>query len=136
MKIDGLRVSGGHRLLPPPGFLGITLFGRVWTRHSREELAAFLKTERGRRFIRHERIHLLQARSLRWWAVFYTVYFWYWLKLFAVTFNSPMAYRTCPFELEAYDNEDDGDYTVSRWRDYRLTNRQRRQWYREEREKS
>ena len=64
MKIDGLHISGGHRLLPPPGFLGITLFGRVWTRHSREELAAFLQTERGRVFVNHERIHLIQARMV------------------------------------------------------------------------
>ena len=107
MKIDGLHISGGHRLLPPPGFLGITLFGHVWTRHSREELAAFLQTERGRVFVNHERIHLIQARTLRWWGVFYAVYFWYWLKLFLVSFHSPMAYLTNPFEMEAYANERD-----------------------------
>ena len=136
MKIDGLHISGGHRLLPPPGFLGITLFGRVWTRHSREELAAFLQTERGRVFVNHERIHLIQARTLRWWGVFYAVYFWYWLKLFLVSFHSPMAYLTNPFEMEAYANERDLNFRVSHWRNFRMTNRQRRRWYKEHGETS
>ena len=47
-----------------------------------------------------------------------------------------MAYLTNPFEMEAYANERDLNFRVSHWRNFRMTNRQRRRWYKEHGETS
>ena len=129
VRLNGIRLSCGHRLLPPRGYLGITLFGTVWTREPRPAMQAYLKTPSGQVFLNHERIHLLQARALGSWAAFYTLYIWYWLKLFMVTGRSRMAYRTHPFELEAYLHQHDFSYAHSQWKTYRWPNGRRKAYY-------
>jgi len=69
----------------------------------------------------HEKIHLVQQREL-WIIGFYLLYAWYWLKARAKGLNSSAAYRSIPFEKEAYKNQSNFKYLHDRkphaWRNY------------------
>lgn len=79
------------------------------------------------RTIRHETIHLLQAKEYGSWMKYYWRYLWEWLK--GNPFFAPgiSAYYTIPFEMEAYANEDNTDYIVTdnTWKRYRIKHRKR-----------
>lgn len=77
----------------------------------------------------HENIHVLQKKSVKSWILFYILYIWYFLKLYLCTFNSDMSYRTIPFEAEAYINQNDMNYSLSHWKDYKKNNKERKLWY-------
>ena len=62
----------------------------------------------------HEFIHIAQQKEL-WVLGFYILYVWYWLKnvfWHKMYFNE--AYYNIPFEREAYENEDDDIYALTR----------------------
>ena len=62
--------------------------------------------------IRHESIHLLQAKVCgRWWK-FYLSYLWEWIKGGIIIAPVSAAYYTSKYESEAYANEDNPDYCV------------------------
>lgn len=113
-----ITISCGHRLLPPKGYFGIMLFGRVWTRASWDEMRRYLATPGGAVFMHHEIIHVIQARSMGGWLMFYILYIWYWIKLFIRKRNARAAYYAHPFEQEAYEHQAESTYNQSRWRDY------------------
>jgi hypothetical protein len=77
----------------------------------------------------HENIHVLQKKCVKSWILFYILYIWYFLKLYLCTFNSDMSYRTIPFEAEAYINQNDMNYSLSHWKDYKKNNKERKLWY-------
>ena len=89
-----------NRLLPPPRFLAINLFGIIFVRHGRSLSDVDLN---------HEHIHTAQMIEL----LFVGFYMWYlveWVVLFMRYRNVIRAYRNIRFEREAYDHERDLSY--------------------------
>ena len=72
--------------------------------------------------LNHERIHLKQQKEL-WLLGFYVLYGLYWLKNRVSGMSSSEAYFNIPFEKEAYENQKDMSYLMSRksqsWLNYR-----------------
>ena len=73
----------------------------------------------------HEGIHLLQAKKVGSWIIYYLLYFWYWIIGLGLKDNG--SYFTIPFEIEAYANQYDLDYNTTDWKRYRLK-RRRKAW--------
>ena len=72
----------------------------------------------------HEFIHIAQQKEL-WVVGFYILYVWYWLKnIIWNKMSTSQAYRNIPFEIEAYENEHDAIYALTRdkmaWKKYRV----------------
>jgi len=62
----------------------------------------------------HEFIHIAQQKEL-WVIGFYILYVWYWIKNIVWHRMHPtMAYRAIPFEIEAYDNDHNELYPLTR----------------------
>ena len=114
------------------GYLGITLFGHIFTR-SEEEAKRFNSASRNGQggwwavAKNHEMIHLRQAQSTHnSWLLFYVRYIWF--SLLAARYWRRMkkaAYYLNPFEIEAYTHEKDLDYLdgfadrgATGWKDY------------------
>lgn len=118
IEVDNVKLHADS-ILCPKGYAGITLFGHVFTCYKKDYLKEYVKTSRGKRFVNHENIHCIQARSLKGtWLIFYILYIFYWIKnLFTIGFNHK-AYREIPFEKEAYANEWDFNYKESKWKNY------------------
>ncbi len=94
-----------NRLLPPPGFDAITLFGLVLTRDRRRVTPDVL---------RHELIHCRQ--QLEWLYIpFYILYLGEWLwQLLRHRGDTRRAYRAITFEREAYRHMHTPDYLTHR----------------------
>jgi len=99
-----------NNVLPVKGFSAIALFGIIFARKKFEPLTP--------RTIRHEEIHVAQAKELGGWLLFYIAYLFLWIE---------HGYRNNPFEREAYDNEFKADYLENReiyaWKKYILLKR-------------
>jgi hypothetical protein len=106
------------------GFSALTFFGTIVAASTKD--AAAMERE-GSSLKRHEMIHLRQAQATGdSWLLFYLLYGWYYLR--ALRQNRHMhnaAYYINPFELEAYQNEDDQHYLeqcnekgATQWRNY------------------
>lgn len=72
--------------------------------------------------INHERIHIVQQRELLV-LPFYVLYVGYWLiNKFVHKEDSRIAYYNIPFEIEAYQNDENFSYLLNRkwfsWRKY------------------
>tara|TARA_R110001599_G_scaffold131413_1_gene307366 strand:+ start:2175 stop:2519 length:345 start_codon:yes stop_codon:yes gene_type:complete len=70
----------------------------------------------------HEFIHIAQQKEL-WVIGFYVLYVWYWVKnIVWKKMSSQQAYRNIPFEIEAYENEHNDIYALTRdrmaWRQW------------------
>jgi len=64
--------------------------------------------------INHERIHIFQQRELLV-LPFYILYVWYWLSnKFFHKDDSRLAYYNIPFEVEAYQNDQNLSYLFNR----------------------
>ena len=76
------------------------------------------------RLITHEKIHVLQGREIGF-LKFWGLYGYFWIKALIKTRSPFDAYLKIPFEREAYGNEDDPNYPVTRkrgaWKDYKIT---------------
>ena len=107
-------------LLLPKDFLAITLFGNIFFRMKKEELMRYIDTYDGRITVNHERIHTLQAKSFKTrYLGFYVYYLYYWIEgLFKYKFVNDLAYHHIPFEIEAYKNEDNFEFSQSEWKNY------------------
>lgn len=84
-----------NRLIPPPGFSYINLFGVLFTRRKRP----ITPIEE-----RHESIHTRQMQEMLY--IFF--YLWYiieWLIKLAIIRDTRKAYRAISFEREAYQNQ-------------------------------
>lgn len=93
-----------NRLLPPPRFLAINLFGLIFVRHGRRLSDVDLN---------HERIHTAQMVEL----LVVGFYLWYlveWGVLFMRFRNVMHAYRNIRFEREAYTHQHDPNYLTHR----------------------
>ena len=62
----------------------------------------------------HEFIHIAQQKEL-WIIGFYILYAWHWLKnIFWYKMYPREAYLNIPFEREAYENQDNEVYALTR----------------------
>lgn len=72
--------------------------------------------------LRHETIHIKQQQELLIIG-FYLLYVFYWLRGMWAYKDSYIAYYSIPFELEAYEHENDPEYLNKRplwaWRNYK-----------------
>lgn len=80
------------------------------------------------RALNHEKIHLCQAQVKGSWIKYYWLYFIEWLK--GNPFLAPRSvYHTIPYEMEAYANEDNLNYTLDydglNLSKYMITNRKK-----------
>ena len=91
-----------NKLIPPKGFIAITLFGVVF---ARKEL-----NETGKN---HEAIHIKQGNEMLW--IFF--YLWYgieWIVRLIQFRDKMLAYYNISFEREAYINQLDDEYLNKR----------------------
>ena len=118
-KVNDIKIHWGFIFLPK-SFRAITLFGRVFTNLSKNELYEYLLTPRGIKTINHERIHILQAQSFRFkYLSFYAYYLYYWIiGLFKYGTKDNKSYYKIPFEKEAYYNENNNQYLTTYWKSY------------------
>ena len=93
---------------------GITIWPFIIYRYSEEEVSESLT--------RHETIHIKQQEEL-FVLGFYILYVYYWLKNLIKYRDSSKAYYEIPFEIEAYNNQEDVEYLDNRekhaWKKYR-----------------
>lgn len=94
-----------NSFIPLPGYSAMMFFGVIFARKSYKPLSP--------RTIRHEHIHVAQAKDCGGFMPYYFRYFGQWIKY---------GYRNCPFELEAYDNDLNAAYLSTRtknaWKTY------------------
>jgi hypothetical protein len=128
VKYKNITIIPNWKLIPK-GYNLMTIFGFVCTRRSVVALHRYLLTYLGKVAMNHENIHLLQKRKIHSWIIFYFIYFYYWAKLFFVTFNNRLSYKTIPFEVEAYENQVDDEYNESDWKRYIMSNKRRKNYY-------
>lgn len=76
---------------------------------------------------RHEGYHLDQAKQFGSWLAYYWQYFKYWIKGNPIIYPASSAYYTIPFEMEAYANENNPDYVVTKnsWKRYEIKDRKK-----------
>lgn len=87
--------------IPFKGFKAINLFGVLFVR---EGMTVDDKT------LNHECIHTAQMKEL----LYVPFYLWYVIEWFVRLFMKGRAYRNICFEREAYENEDNLDYLLTR----------------------
>lgn len=126
IKFNKLKFICNCRIIPPKGYSAITLFGRVYTRKDEDTVKRYLETKRGQIWYHHEYMHVMQKEAIGSWFVFYILYLWYFFKAWPFFMNWRQAYRTIPFELEAYQVEDDFDIWKSYWKYYVRSNKERK----------
>ncbi len=93
-----------NRLLPPQGYQAMNLFGIVFVKDG---------TVLSPQTINHEQIHTIQGKEMLW--IFF--YLWYvaeWLVRLIQYRDRKEAYCNVSFEREAYDNEGNQGYLISR----------------------
>ena len=94
-----------NRMLIPRRFNGWVFWPFIFVRHK--------QLKRDRVFLNHERIHLRQQIEL----LVLPFFLWYGLEFLLRLIqyrNAYRAYRNISFEREAYDNENDLEYTSNR----------------------
>lgn len=128
IEFKGLKFICGCKVLPPRNYSAITLFGTVYTRKSANVILRYLKTYRGRIWAHHEAMHIYQANTFAFikWFWFYLIYVWEFLKAWPFFMSWKQAYKTIPFEYEAFMKEDDLYCKNSTWWDYIRTNKVRK----------
>lgn len=82
-----------NKLIPFKGFTALNLFGVIFARLECKPLSDIT--------IRHEAIHTAQMREMGY-ILFYFVYLIVYLSMLCRYRNSERAYRSIPFEKEAY----------------------------------
>jgi hypothetical protein len=93
-----------NNLIPFKGFTAMMLFGIMFVRKDK----AYHVTENT---IRHEKIHVAQAREMFW--IFF--YLWYGVEWLIKSFmHGKDAYYIISFEREAYRNDNKADYLKTR----------------------
>lgn len=94
-----------NRLLPLKGFRAINLFGIIFVRKEFKIL--------DKKMLNHEYIHTKQIMEL----LFVGFYIWYvaeWLLKWIIYKDRMLAYKNICFEREAFDNDNNLNYTKSR----------------------
>ena len=93
-----------NNIIPFPGFKAINLFGVLFVRKG----CTMSESD-----INHEMIHTSQMKEMGY-VMFYLCYLLEWLVKLAKLGDSNKAYRAISFEREAYGNEKNLTYTITR----------------------
>ena len=93
-----------NNIIPFPGFKAINLFGVLFVRNG----CTMSESD-----INHEMIHTAQMKEMGY-VIFYLWYLVEWLVKLAKLRDSNKAYRAISFEREAYVNEMNMTYTITR----------------------
>ena len=93
-----------NNIIPFPGFKAINLFGVLFVRKG----CTMSESD-----INHEMIHTAQMKEMGY-VLFYLWYLVEWLVKLARLGNSNKAYRSISCEREAYGNEKNLTYTITR----------------------
>ena len=93
-----------NNIIPFPGFKAINLFGVLFVRKG----CTMSESD-----INHEMIHTAQMKEMGY-VIFYLWYLVEWLVKLAKLRDSNKAYRAISFEREAYGNEKNLIYTITR----------------------
>ena len=93
-----------NNIIPFPGFKAINLFGVLFVRNG----CTMSESD-----INHEMIHTAQMKEMGY-VLFYLWYLVEWLGKLAKLRDSNKAYRAISFEREAYGNEKNLIYTITR----------------------
>lgn len=129
ITIDGLKIIS-NKIIPFGRYVAITMFGRVFTRKSMKDLKKYLDTSAGKRMIKHESIHVMQAKDeCKSWIKFYVLYLWYFVKMLFWCFKWDMSYKTIPFEIEAYKYQNTPEYNKTFWKSFKMSNKKRKKFY-------
>lgn len=75
--------------------------------------------------LKHEQIHLQQGVREGSWIKFYLKYVWEWIKGDPIMSPASSAYRTIPYEVEAYANDDNKDYVILPIKSFKIVNRKK-----------
>lgn len=75
--------------------------------------------------LKHEQIHLQQAVREKSWIKFYLKYFWEWIKGNPIIAPASSAYYTISYEIEAYANDDNMNYTIVSIDTFKMKNRKK-----------
>lgn len=111
------------KYFPFKGFPCMSWCGRIIMRKQRELSSSSLL---------HEKIHALQAYyNYNKWYKFYLKYVWYWIIGNPIIKPYDSAYYTNPFEIEAYANQDNPDYIVSKYSYKKYIIKNKKQIYKE-----
>ena len=118
--VNGIKVYWDFKLLPDE-FAAITLFGKIYSNYTKNDLKVYLGSFHGQVMVNHERIHMMQAKSFKLgYFSFYIIYLAWWIKgLFNYKFNNNAAYSEIPFEKEAYHYEKDFGYNAVNWKKFK-----------------
>lgn len=73
--------------------------------------------------LKHEQIHLQQGVREGSWIKFYLKYVWEWVKGNPIIAPASSAYRTIPYEVEAYANDDNPNYVILPVKSFKIVNR-------------
>ena len=103
MRRTGMKIIYNN-IIPFPGFKAINLFGVLFVRKG----CTMSESD-----INHEMIHTLQMKEMGY-VLFYLWYLVEWLVKLAKLRDSNKAYRAISFEREAYGNEKNLIYTITR----------------------
>lgn len=95
-----------NKLIPFKGYAYINIFGIIFTRN---------KSKISKRSYNHEKIHLKQMQEMLW----IPFYLWYGIeyiiiRLFRLFVSQNKVYHDVSFEEEAYNNQDNYEYTKQR----------------------
>ena len=93
-----------NNIIPFPGFKAINLFGVLFVRKG----CTMSESD-----INHEMIHTSQMKEMGY-VMFYLCYLLEWLVKLVKLGDSNKAYRAISFEREAYGNEKNLTYTITR----------------------
>ena len=103
MRRTGMKIIYNN-IIPFPGFKAINLFGVLFVRNG----CTMSESD-----INHEMIHTAQMKEMGY-VIFYLWYLVEWLVKLAKLRDSNKAYRAISFEREAYGNEKNLTYTITR----------------------
>lgn len=101
-------------LVPPKGYLAITLFGTMYINKREKDYWENQCTSATRkRVITHESIHMKQAEYEGGYFMFYLKYLAFWIKaMFLCGFKNSIAYYCIPYEIDAFMHETKSLYNV------------------------
>ena len=103
MRRTGMKIIYNN-IIPFPGFKAINLIGVLFVRNG----CTMSESD-----INHEMIHTAQMKEMGY-VIFYLWYLVEWLVKLAKLRDSNKAYRAISFEREAYGNEKNLIYTITR----------------------
>lgn len=132
--ITGLEIKFNN-IIPFHGYFAMMWLGKLYIRNSnKERWDKKVANGQANSTLTHEMYHVRQAVStLNNWGIFYLSYAFYYIIELLYSFNFDTAYRSIPFEIEAYLKQTNEDWAnipserkISEWKKYILSLKERK----------